>query len=159
MSKDQEFEMDLSKVDMSEGRGERELLPDGDYLCEVTDGELRPTKAGTGKYVWLELTVIDGPHKGRKLWDRINVQNLNPKAEAIGRRQYAQLCLSAGFKADDKVALAHIGGRLCTARVKSVGPQGDWPAKNEVKGYLVKGARKDVSPSSIQPTSDDNIPW
>lgn len=156
MSKDQEFEMDLSKVDMSDG-GERELLPDGDYLCEVTDGEMRSTKAGTGRYVWLELTVIDGPHKGRKLWDRINVQNPNPKAEAIGRRQYAQLCLSAGFKSDEKVRLVDIGGRLTTARVKTAEAKGEWPAKNEVKGYVAK-QRQDVSPSSIQP-ADDKLPW
>ena len=49
-------------------------LPNGDYLCIITASEMKPTKAGNGAFLELELQVLDGPHQGRKLWDRLNVR-------------------------------------------------------------------------------------
>ena len=36
---------------------------------------MKATKAGTGQYLQLGFQILDGPHKGRKLWARLNLDN------------------------------------------------------------------------------------
>ncbi len=52
-------------------------IPAGEYLCVITASEEKPTKAGNGSYLQLEFEVIEGPYKGRKLWERLNLNNPN----------------------------------------------------------------------------------
>mgnify|MGYP001444940316 CR=1 FL=1 len=46
-----------------------EVLPPGKYSTQIVKSETRVTKDGTGQYLWVESDVLDGPHKGRKLFD------------------------------------------------------------------------------------------
>ena len=48
-----------------------EVLPPGKYPAQIVNSETRVTKDGTGQYLWLELDVLEGPHKGRKLFDDV----------------------------------------------------------------------------------------
>ena len=66
-----------------------EVLPPGKYLVQIVNSEMRPTKDGLGRYLHIELDVLDGPHAGRKLFDRLNLVNGNPQtdaAQALPRR-------------------------------------------------------------------------
>lgn len=53
-----------------------EPLPAGRYQAQIVESEMRPTKAGDGQYLWLGFDVLDGPHKGRKFWERLNLSTL-----------------------------------------------------------------------------------
>ncbi|MEK9693909.1 MAG: DUF669 domain-containing protein, partial [Rhodospirillaceae bacterium] len=48
-----------------------------------TDSDYKVTKNGTGKYIELEFTILDGEYAGRKFWDRLNVMNENKTAQDI----------------------------------------------------------------------------
>ena len=63
----------------------------------VTASELKATKDGTGQYLELTLEIQSGPSQGRRLWDRLNLQNRNPKAVEIAQKQLAQLCHATGI--------------------------------------------------------------
>jgi len=57
----------------SEAQG-GELIPRGEYLVRITDGELRESKSekNFGKpYYNLEFTIQDGKYQGRKLWTNV----------------------------------------------------------------------------------------
>lgn len=71
-------------------------LPNGDYPVTITDSEMKDTKDGTGQYLQLTLEVIDGPYKGRKLWDRLNLVNSNATAVEIAQRSLSQICHAVG---------------------------------------------------------------
>lgn len=71
-------------------------LPNGDYLCIITASEMKPTKAGDGAYLELELQVLDGPYTGRKLWDRLNLNNANETAVRIARGALSSICRAVG---------------------------------------------------------------
>ena len=44
------------------------MLPPGEYVCQVANGELEQSRSkGTPGYK-LEFSVIDGEYKGRKVW-------------------------------------------------------------------------------------------
>ena len=73
-----------------------ELMPAGDYKVIVTEAEKKPTKAGTGAYLEMRLEVIDGPSKGRLLFERLNLWNPNEVAVKIAQQQLASLCRATG---------------------------------------------------------------
>lgn len=71
-------------------------IPNGDYLCIITASEMKPTKAGDGAYLELELEVLDGPYKGRKLWDRLNLNNSNDTTVKIAKGTLSAICRAVG---------------------------------------------------------------
>jgi hypothetical protein len=124
-----------------------EPIPAGWYPVEVEDAELKTTKAGTGKYVKVELTVIGEEYTGRKLFPNINVENPNAKAVEIGLRKMTALALACGLK--------HIGdtdeliGHQIECRVKIKTEQGHEP-DNEVVAYRALGSGRQSSRSRPQ---------
>jgi hypothetical protein len=67
-------------------------LPAGKYLAAIVESEKKETKAGTGEYLELTLQVLEGEHKGRKLWSRLNLDNPNEKAVQIARAELSSIC-------------------------------------------------------------------
>ncbi|NUQ67248.1 MAG: DUF669 domain-containing protein [Phycisphaerales bacterium] len=50
-------------------------IPAGKYIAVITESEMKPTKAGGGKYLQLTFQIIDGERKGRLVWARLNLEN------------------------------------------------------------------------------------
>lgn len=72
-------------------------LPNGDYEMIITKSDVKPTKAGTGQYLELEMQVVSGEHSGRRHWERLNVSNPNKQAEDIAKAALASLCNALGM--------------------------------------------------------------
>lgn len=84
-------------------------LPAGEYLVMVIDSEVKVTKDGTGSYLATTMQVMDGPFKGRMVWDNIQMQNKNPTTVEIGQRQLSGLCHAVGvLQLRDSVQLHNI---------------------------------------------------
>ncbi len=73
-----------------------EVLPPGKYVVQIVNSEMRVTKDGTGQYLWLELDVLEGAMKGRKLFDRLNLVNANPQTMEIAQRTLSAICHATG---------------------------------------------------------------
>lgn len=71
-------------------------IPNGDYLCIITASQMKPTKSGDGAYLELEMEVLDGPYKGRKLWDRLNLNNANETTVKIAKGSLSAICRAVG---------------------------------------------------------------
>ena len=65
-----------------------ELLPPGKYRVQVVQSEMQATKQGDGQLLWLELDILDGPHRSRKLWDRLNLVNRSQQPVSEADPQY-----------------------------------------------------------------------
>lgn len=108
-------------------------VPAGDYTAMIVDSEIKPTKAGTGMYLQLVWQVCDGQFSGRKIWDRINIQNPNQVAEEIGQKQLSAVCHAVGvLRVMDS---AELHERPCLLKVIVKPGEGQYLATNEVKGY------------------------
>lgn len=118
-----------------------DVLPPGKYLCLIKSAEVKQTKAGTGYGLQLELLVVDGSSKNRKLFPWINLQNPNTVCEEIGRREFAALCLAVGFSAIDTTQLI---GKVIVAHVKVKNDQ------NDVRTYSA-ATQAPVAPQSSTP--------
>ena len=62
-----------------------EPLPAGKYLAAITESEMKPTKSGSGSYLQLTFTILEGEYKNRVLWARLNLNNPNATAVKIAR--------------------------------------------------------------------------
>jgi len=69
-----------------------EPIPAGKYPMAITASELKPTKAGDGSYIELELTVVDGEFEGRKVWDRLCINHPKEQTQTIARGKLSSIC-------------------------------------------------------------------
>jgi hypothetical protein len=105
-----------------------EVLPPGDYPVVIETASIKQTKAGNGHYVEVTLQVLDGPAKGRKIWDRMNIDNPSQQAVGIAKRQLAALGQSIGIP--EIVDTDQLIGKLTYAVIKVKGNN------NEVRTYV-----------------------
>jgi hypothetical protein len=73
-----------------------ELLPAGKYLAQIVESEMRVTKNGMGRFLWLMLDILDGEYKGRKIFDQLNLVNPNPTTAEIAQRTLSAICHATG---------------------------------------------------------------
>ena len=52
----------------TQAAGDFGLLPPGEYVCHVSKGELKNVGRKETEDFQIEFTIIDGEHKGRKVW-------------------------------------------------------------------------------------------
>lgn len=121
-------------------------LPAGEYQVHVVESEMKPTKAGTGRYLQLTLEVVDGEFTGRKVWDRLNLENPNQTAVDIAQRTLSQICRACGvMNVRDSEQLHY---RRMTAKLKLRAATAEHDASNDVSRYE---APKASQPQAAQP--------
>lgn len=126
-----------------------EAIPAGDYEAMVTHSEIKFTKDGTGRYLELTLEIQSGQFQGRKLWDRLNIENRNQKAVEIAQRQLSSLCHAVGvLELPHDATPLHNRPMIVKVAAKSDPERG---MVNEVKGYKAKSATAAASPAFQPP--------
>jgi hypothetical protein len=114
-----------------EPSSDRSAIPPGRYAAVITATEMKPTKSGNGKYLEFEFQIVDGEHKGRKLWDRLNLENPNGTAVQIARSTLSAICRSVGVPRPNDSSELH-SVPLCVS-VKLRKFEGN--DTNEISGY------------------------
>lgn len=129
-------------------------LPSGEYPVHIVGSEMRATKSGTGHYIEFTLEVLDGEYAGRKLFDRLNIDNPNQQAVAIARRVLAQICHAVGvLQLQDTEQLHH---RPMVAIVQVEPGRDGYGPRNVVRGY------KRVQQQPVPPAGERKkakVPW
>ena len=64
-----------------------EPIPAGKYLAMITASEMKANKANTGRFLELRFTIIEGEHKGRVIFSRLNLENPNEIATRIAQAE------------------------------------------------------------------------
>lgn len=121
-----------------------EAIPAGDYVVTITESQERTTKRGDGKYLELTLEVQAGQYAGRKLWDRLNLENQNAKAVEIAQRQLAQICHAVGNLAPRESSELHYKPLVAMVKVRNDEATGNMT--NEIKGYKAAGTAGQPAP-------------
>lgn len=128
-----------------------DLLPPGWYPVELEAAEIKPTRAGTGKFLKIKLTVIGERFGNRKLFVMINLVNPNPKAVEIGMRELAGLGQACGLTAISDTQ--ELLGKQFDARVKVKKGNAGYDDDNAVSAYAPLGTK-----SSGQATQQQAAP-
>lgn len=139
-----------------------EPLPVGWYTAWIIESEEKETKSGSGTYLQLTLEIQGGPYEGRKLWDRLNLNNPNATAVDIARRTLSAICHAVGVPNPKNSEDLHF--KPLAVRVVMKKFEGE--DKNEVKGYRAVGASGDAPkapPKSAtkpaEPAAKKPPPW
>lgn len=69
----------------------------GTFPAMIVESDMTPTKAGDGEYLKLTIEVLDGPHKGRKVFDNLNLDNPSAKAVEIAYQTLEAICQAVGL--------------------------------------------------------------
>jgi hypothetical protein len=108
-------------------------IPAGKYLAVVTATEMKPTKNGSGEYLQVELEVIEGPHKGRKLWDRLTLKHPNELTVKIAKGALSAICRAVGVMAPKDSVELHNLPLIISVGCKKRDDNGE--ITNVIKGY------------------------
>ena len=126
-------------------QGSFEPLPAGWYSATIANAELKATKAGTGQYIAVRYDITGPTHEGRVVFGNLNISNPNPKAEAIGHKDFGSLMRAIGLSSvRDTDQL--IGG-MCQIKL-SIKRSEEYGDGNEVKGWRAAGSSMPSSSST-----------
>lgn len=78
----------------------------GTFPAQIIESDVVATKTG-GTGAKFTFEIIDGPHKGRKVWGFINIQSNSAEAQRIGQSELRELCESVGLSRVDNTDLLH----------------------------------------------------
>ena len=113
-------------------------IPAGKYLAAITESEMKPTKNGSGSYLQLTFTIIEGEYRGRMLWARLNINNPNATAVKIAKSELSAVCHAVGvMQPHDSVELHNLP-LVINVKVKKRSDNDE--LTNEIKGYEPKSA-------------------
>jgi len=119
-------------------------LPADWYKCVITDTEERQTKAMNGSYLQLTIEVIEGPFTGRKVFDRLNLNNQNQTAVEIAQRALASICRSV--EVPNPKNSDELRDKPLMVKVSVRPAENGYEASNDVKGYdSASGGTKPVA--------------
>jgi hypothetical protein len=131
-----------------------EPLPEGKYEAVITESEMKDTRAGNGRYLALTLEVVGGDHAGRRLWDRLNLENPNDKAVDIAKATLSAICRALGIlKPKDSTELHN---KPLVVRV-ALRRDENGETRNDIKGYESSAAS---TPRELKAgTQAPRAPW
>lgn len=146
---------DANQVEPSTGR---DPIPAGKYVAAITASEMKPTKNGSGAYLELEYQVLDGEHKGRKLWSRHTLQHPSAQTVQIARGELSAICRAIGILTPKDSAELHNLPLTVAVKVKKREDNGE--LVNEISSWARKdaaaGVPQQAGPGTASPATP---PW
>ena len=133
-----------------------EPIPAGKYLAAIVASEMKPTKNGKGHYLEMRFQLLEGEHKNRTLFARLNLDNPNETAVEIAQRELSAICRAVNcMTPQDSTELHDIP---LTVAIKCVKRKDNGEITNEIGGY---SSRNEVTTatSSSEGNSDSAPPW
>jgi len=132
-------------------------IPAGKYLAAITESEMKPTKNGGGQYLQLTFQILEGPHKGRNVWARLNLHNPNATAVQIAKQELSAICRAVGVLTPRDSTELHSLPLVITVKCKKRSDSDE--LANEVRGYAPKAAAPAIGQPQQAPTTSNTPPW
>ena len=142
-----------------ERTGTYEPLPAGDYPVMVVASTMKHPKGPYGEdtskpaYLELSIDIIEGEYKGRKLTDRLHLNNPSDMTRKIAKGTLASICDALGVGGVNDSYELHNKPMLAKVAIKPA--SGQYGPSNEVKGYKAMGAATAKAPATPAKTN----PW
>ena len=116
-----------------EPQGEYTPIPAGEYRVHIVSSDKKQNKAQTGHFWELQMEILDGDQQGRKVTERLNLDNPNATAVDIAARTLSAICHATGkLSVNDTEELHNLP---MVAKVVVTPPRGEYGPGNEIKAY------------------------
>lgn len=135
------------------------VVPAGTYRVEVSETTKRDNSAGTGQWLRLDFTILEGPQSNEEFVDFFNLWHKNKEVERIAKEELSRLCRAVGINGtlDDSEDL-HGLQLLVDLKIE----QGkDGKTRNRVKKYMPLPAEAVPAAAPAAPAAPANgaPPW
>lgn len=140
-----------------------QVVPRDKYPVEIVRSEMKRTNNDSGSYLEMELEILSGPYQGRKLFDRLNLDNQNDQAVQIAQKVLSQICHATGqLNVSDSEQLHH-KAMLADVRVRPARTDPKtgktYDESNEIKGYAsIHEAKTGAPAGKPAPTAGNAAP-
>ena len=140
-----------------------EPVPTGWYVCLMTESETTTTSKGDGSMLSITYTIQSPEqYKGRKLFDRLNIENPNPHTVEIAYQQLSAICHAVGVIQIEETSQLHNRPLQVRAVLRAAGPGADgkhYEASNEVRGYkAIETGEAAAIAAPVIPTAGSALP-
>jgi hypothetical protein len=126
--------LNFNRKNAPEGSSSFDLIPDGWYMAEIVNSEMKQTKKGDGSYISLRFKLDGNPKfDGRQLFCNLNIDNPNEKAVEIAQRQLGEIMDCCGIQEVNDSEELH--GKPMLIKVRTRKGSGDYDDQNEIKGF------------------------
>lgn len=141
--------VDLTGFDASTVEPNRgfQPIPNGDYLAVIIKAERKDTSNRDGALVALQIEVLEGEHKGARLFDNLNLWNKSDKAVQIAQGTLSAICRAVDVltpKSTDellnKPLMVTVGQETYNGKVKNTVEK--YSGRDNAVGSGVDGARE-----------------
>ena len=145
--------------------GTFEVLPPGKYVAQIIASEMRPTKDGMGQYLYLEIDILEGAARGRRLFDRLNLINGNSEAVQIAQRTLSSICHAVGKLQVSNSEQLHLIPLVADVKVRP--PKGQYGESNSIRYLPCSGVATPHTPAAVAaprvlaqaPAPANVMPW
>ena len=138
-------------------------IPPGEYPMHITQSSMETTRDGRGRFLRLDLEILEGPEAGRHLTERLNLENPNEKAVEIAQRTLRAIVFAAGLSSCTDSEQLHACRMLVRVTVRE---RQDQPGAmvNEIAGYKQAGGAPSIAAASqpgpaAEPATIATPPW
>lgn len=139
---------------VSPSTGVPDPVPPGEYMLQVDQAELGPTKDNTGMMLKAVLVIVAGEFEGRKVFPQFNVRNKSAQAQTIGIGELKALAIACGV--DWEVARTDTDTLLYKPFRANIGFEKEqinpttgqpYPLRNRVLKYIPAGQAAPAAPA------------
>lgn len=134
-----------------EPQGDYTPIPPGEYKVQIVSSEMVENSARTGSMLKLEIEVIDGDQAGRKLYDRLNLDNPNAQAVEIAQRTLSAICHAVGKLSVSDSEELHFRPMVAVVKVdppRTVNGR-EYGPSNSIRTYKALTGAQAMSQSSV----------
>lgn len=141
--------MDLRGFNANDHKADEsfDLIPPGEYEAWIEASEGKPTKAGNGHMLVLQVKITKGQYMNRILFDRLNIKNPSAKTEEIAKGTLSAICRAVGVLTPSDSSELHM--KPLRIKVATRKREDNGEMVNEIKGY---------KPIKAEPNGNASIP-
>jgi hypothetical protein len=133
-------------------------IPAGKYPARIIASEMKETRNQDGHYLELTFEVLEGPYRGRKLWDLLNLDNPSEKAVQIARANLSAICRAVGVMTPRDSVELHNLPMVITVKLKKRNDTGE--LQNEVSSYAKPESEAAASEAPAEAAeAETTAPW
>lgn len=137
--------------------GTYEALPAGWYNAAIDASEMKATKDGTGAYLQLSFKILDGFANGRKVFARLNLQNINPTAQEIAYKTLSSIMHATGqLRINDSAELHAIPMKI---KLKVRAGDEKYEASNDITAYDNVNSNHEMAQAPVQQNAPATGSW
>lgn len=134
-------------------------IPPGEYRVVIVESEMRESRSGKGRYLWLKMQVVEGEHDSRLLFDQLNIQHSNETAQRIARERLSSICHQIGVMKPRDSGELHDKPFVVNVVIKR---GDDGTDRNKVKNYAAKTQHLSAGAGSTSTAGQPSVsapPW